>query len=229
MKALGIIHKGLFILFVPILCISMAINWEITTPQVYTYGFDKYDVVRATDLSRFELEDIAKEFVTYFQSSDEYLSTTVMEGGQLVPMFSREELIHFKDVKGLVKLNRNLMYVALGYVALSLIWWRRGRWLELGYVIMAGAGVSLGLLMVLVLGMMLRFDQLFLWFHLLGFSNDFWSAPGYMLKLFPWGFWYDISLFTVLVSSLLALIFGGLGFGLTRYIQKKSASLSKIP
>ncbi|HEY96432.1 MAG TPA: DUF1461 domain-containing protein, partial [Dehalococcoidia bacterium] len=58
-----------------------------------------------------------------------------------------------------------------------------------------GGGVTLVLILALWLGSLWDFDRLFHQFHLIAFSNDFWSAKGYMLKLFPGGFWYDIVLF----------------------------------
>ncbi len=226
MRVLGVIHKGIFIFCIPILCLSTAIGWEIVTPQVYTYGFDKYRVSETTDLYPYELKEIADELVTFFGSADDDLRVTIMKDGELVPLFTPEEAIHFQDVKGLIRLNRRLMLAALGYTALSIIWWRRKNLRQVGQVIMAGAGLTLGLLMALVLGVMLNFDQLFLKFHLISFQNDFWSAPGYMLKLFPIGFWYDIALFTVLVSSLLAVVIGGLGYGLMKFAGTRIANLS---
>lgn len=229
MKALGAVPRGIFILCIPILCLSMAISWEITTPRIYTYGFDKYHVSEIIEISHFELKDMAIEFANYFSSSKEELSTTIMtiwRDGELIPMFTADELIHFKDVQRLIRWDRYLICTALGYLVLSIIWWGRGNLIGLGRTLMAGAGLTLGLLLALVLGIIVNFDQLFLQFHIIAFRNNLWSAPGYMLKLFPVDFWYDIVLFTVLVSSLLAIFFGGLGFGLTKFARKRSHSPS---
>ncbi|MFH1638842.1 MAG: TIGR01906 family membrane protein [Chloroflexota bacterium] len=226
LRVIGVIHKGIFILSIPILCISMAIGWEITTPQVYTYGFDKYEVSKATDLSRNELAEIADDFAGYFKSSAEDIDITIMVDGAPAPLFTAEETIHFRDVKGLVHLNRNLMLAALGYILLSVVWlWRKDLG-QAGMLFMTGAGFTLALLLVLVLVGIVNFDRLFLLFHTTSFRNDFWSAPGYMLQLFPMGFWYDMALMTVLVSSMLALAFGGLGFGLMKFALKRGASHS---
>ena len=55
------------------------------------------------------------------------------------------------------------------------------------------------------------FNQIFLLFHQLSFSNDFWSTSGYMLMLFPGDFWFDAVL-AVLVSVVAgAFILGGIG------------------
>jgi len=51
------------------------------------------------------------------------------------------------------------------------------------------------------IGTLLNFDTLFYDFHLIAFSNSFWSAEGNMLLLFPGGFWYDAAIYIVIVSQ----------------------------
>ena len=76
--------------------------------------------------------------------------------------------------------------------------------------LLLGSGVTLGLILALWLGSLWNFDTLFHWFHLIAFSNDFWSAEGYMLKLFPGDFWYDATLYCVLEMAVAAVLLGAI-------------------
>jgi len=69
-------------------------------------------------------------------------------------------------------------------------------------------------MLVLGLSAMLNFDQFFLQFHLLSFSNEFWQLdPGqdYLIMLFPRGFWYDATLICAAATATGAAILGGVG------------------
>jgi uncharacterized membrane protein len=65
-------------------------------------------------------------------------------------------------------------------------------------------------MLVLWISTLVNFDSIFLRFHQLFFSNDFWSAEGYMLQLFPGGFWYDVTLICALGIAVSGAVIGGL-------------------
>jgi hypothetical protein len=88
----------------------------------------------------------------------------------------------------------------------------------------AGGGLTLALVLGLGLAAVIDFDWLFLRFHLLSFSNDYWSSSGYMPLLFPADFWYDMARFTGLIVGGLGLVLGGLGFGWLRFSRRHLAS-----
>ena len=74
--------------------------------------------------------------------------------------------------------------------------------------------VTLGLMLLLGLSTMLNFDQLFLQFHLLSFTNDFWlldPSRDYLIMLFPGGFWYDAMLCIAAATAVGAVLLGGTG------------------
>jgi uncharacterized membrane protein len=58
----------------------------------------------------------------------------------------------------------------------------------------------------------LDFEDLFLRFHYLVFTNPYWSAEGYMLLLFPEGFWLDAAMLVVAFMAGLAIVFGVASF-----------------
>ncbi|UCC16367.1 MAG: DUF1461 domain-containing protein, partial [Dehalococcoidales bacterium] len=194
----------------PFLLFAAAIGIAFNSLSLYEYGFDKYNVVSTTGLARTELVKSAETLISYFNSGEDYIELTVEKDGVEFELFTREESIHMKDVKGLVRLDYGVLigtlaYV-LGYTGICLYKRKRGGLIARNLLI--GSGVTLALIMALWLGSLWNFDKLFHQFHLIAFSNDFWSAKGYMLKLFPGDFWYDATLFCVLGMAASAVVLG---------------------
>ena len=96
-----------------------------------------------------------------------------------------------------------------GYAALfaAACAWRRA-WRRLARGVLFGGAATLVVLLLLGIGATIDFDWLFLQFHFLAFTNEFWSASGYMLLLFPGGFWYDAVVYCALAAAAIALILG---------------------
>jgi len=226
MKILGIIAKWLFILCLPFLLLTASLGWAVNSHWLYNYGFEKYSLVQTPELVEFDLEAIADELIDYFNSGEDYVSITITVDGDSFELFTPEETIHFKDVKGLIRLDYwvlggTLAYV-LAYAAVSLFWRRRKYWRQLAWAVFGGACLTLAFMLALGVGTLLGFDQLFWQFHQLFFSNEFWSAEGYMLLLFTEEFFYDAALFCALGSTGLALILGGASGGYLIFTRKRA-------
>ena len=216
MKVFHKVTKWLFILCLPLLLLSASIGGVANSPALYRYGFDKYEVSRTTGLSDAELDGAARGLINYFNSSEEYINVTVVKDGQTFSLFNEQEAIHLKDVKGLFRLD---YWVFLGTLLYSLayavffLWLGGRRRVALGLI--WGSGLTIGLMLLLGLSAMLNFDQLFLQFHLLSFTNEFWQldpSRDYLIMLFPGGFWYDATLFITSATGVGAVILGGLGY-----------------
>lgn len=213
LKILGIAARWLFMLCLPVLLLTASIGWAVNSHWLYNYGFQKYSVIQTPSLAEFDLEDIADELISYFNSDEEYISLIVVRDDESFRLFTAEEMIHFKDVKGLIWLDYWALlgtgiYV-LAYAGVSLFWQRRKYWRRLAWGVVGGSGITLALILALGLGVLLSFRQLFYQFHLLFFSNEFWSAKGYMLLLFRQSFFFDAALFCGGIIVGLAVISGG--------------------
>lgn len=218
MKILGFITNWLFILCLPVLLLTASIGVAINSLWLYQYGFAKYEISRTTGLAEAELDKAASGLISYFNSSEEYISLSVTKDGKSFELFNRREAIHLKDVKELFWLDYKVVATALiyvmGYVAANFFWKKDLRRLARGVV--KGSGLTLVLMLAIGLGTLLGFDQLFLQFHLISFSNEFWQldpTTDYLIMLFPQGFWYDTFLFCVIVTALGAIILGGAAAG----------------
>ena len=230
MGILSVIAKWLFILCLPFLLLTVSLGGAVNSLWLYKYGFSKYNVSQTTGLVGVELEKAARGLISYFNSDEEYISLTVVKDGQPFELFNQREVIHLKDVKGLIWLDYwvllgTLIY-ALGYAGVSLVWRRRRYWRQLAWGVIGGGGITLALMLALGLGTLLGFDQLFLQFHLISFTNPFWQLdPGkdYLIMLFPQGFWYDATLLCAVATVAGALILsGGAGVYLKKTKRQKA-------
>ena len=215
MKILGIIAKWLFILCLPLLLLSASIAGAANSISLYKYGFEKYNVSQTTGLAEAELKKAADGLIRYFNSDEEYIDLTVVKDGKPLVLFNEREVAHLRDVKGLFRLDYwillgTLIY-ALAYIGFNV--WRKD-WRQLAWGLAGGSGLTLGLMLALGAGALLNFNQMFLQFHLLSFTNELWlldPTKDYLIMLFPRGFWYDVTVFCAIATMIGALILGGVG------------------
>lgn len=225
MRVLGNIAKWLFIFSLPALLISAAVNFEFNSPWLYRNGFEKYNVSGATGLDKAELEQVARGLIGYFNSGDEYISLTVVKNGEHLELFNQREVMHLKDVKTLVQMNRSLLVGTAIYIGVyaSISLFRRGKQYrrQLAWSVFIGSIITLGIIVALGAGsMLLNFDELFTRFHFVAFTNDLWMldpATDYLIMLFPEGFWYDSA---VLLGQITAAAAGTLCVTSRLYLKR---------
>lgn len=234
MKALSLAARWLFILCLPVLLITASLAWAVNSLWLYEYGFQKYGVRQTLanyglELTNPEIKQIYAEFISYYNSDEPYVDLTVVRDGKPVKLLTPEETIHFRDVKGLVWLDYRVLIgtllYTLAYTGVSLF---RRKYRQLAGAVVGGSSLTLALMLALGLGTLLGFDQLFYKFHLVFFTNEFWSAEGYMLLLFPEPFFYDATLFFSLATVGLAIILGGISGSYLLLTRGKVPSLTKI-
>ena len=229
MRTLGIAAKGLLVLCLPILLLTASIGGAVNGLWLYKYGFEKYHIGQTTGLADSELEKAAAGLIGYFNSGEEYIDLIIIKDGEPFELFNQREVVHLKDVKGLIWLDYRLLAVTLLYVLVYLgvgLWWRKDR-RGLAWGVTGGSGLTLAMMVALGLGTLLSFDRLFLQFHLVSFANEFWlldPSRDYLIMLFPGGFWQDATLFIALGTVGMALILGGAAVGHLVFNRDRTAS-----
>lgn len=216
LKILSIIGKTLFILCVPCVLLFGNIGLVVNSSWFYTSEFDKYNVSQTTGLDKTQLEKAANGLISYFNSDEEYINLTVIKNGKPFVLFNQREIIHLKDVKGLIQLDYKvtlgtLIYV-LAYAGVSLFWQKRKHWRRLAWAVVGGSSLTLAILLALGIGSLLNFEQLILQFHLLSFANDFWMldpTKDYLIMLITYpGFLFDAVMLIGGISAGLAVVSG---------------------
>ena len=159
--ALRLAAVGLFIAVIPLFLISTNVRLIVNWPWLYSNGFDKYDIPSRTGIERAELISAGEQIRDYFNNDDELIDVRIFVGGILRSLFNNREILHMKDVKGLVQGVYTVqvltgLYIAAFVIAgLALDWRGFGRrltryleyggLLTIGLVVLAGVGVAGGL------------------------------------------------------------------------------------
>jgi integral membrane protein (TIGR01906 family) len=231
MRIVGIVTKWLFMLCLPILLLTASLSWAVNSLWLYKYGFEKYDISQVTGLADSELEKAATGLIGYFNSDEEYISLTVMKDGKPFELFNQREVIHLKDVKGLIWLDYRvllgtLVYV-LAYAGVCLFWRKPSYWRRLAWGVVGGGGITLALMLALGLETLFGFNSLFWQFHVISFSNEFWlldPTKDYLKMLFPDGYFYDVVSFCVLGVAGMAVILGGVAGGYLWFSRRRATA-----
>ncbi len=228
MKIRKAIFRWVFILCFPLLLLSSSLAICFNSQWMFNYGFEKYQVSQSTGLSTQNLAKIASSWTSYINSNKEYWDITINQDGKTFTLFTLDEQMHFKDVKALVKFDYLVLFLALilciGSTVLRLYPITRENTKQITKDILYGSLLSIALICVLAIASLFDFDALFLQMHYLLFSNNYWYAEGYMLELFPGGFWYDAAFISIGLMAGLALISGGIAFFSLRSAKRRHQS-----
>ncbi|MCY3637967.1 MAG: TIGR01906 family membrane protein [Chloroflexi bacterium] len=207
---------AIFVALIPLLLITSSVRFVINLPALYSYGFDRYDIAEYTRIERDDLIAAGKQFRDYFNNDDEDLIIRTYVGGVLVEsLYNAREIHHMRDVKALVRGVYLVQMLTLLYIATYIVvgfWLRRAEfWGMLGRDVSRGGKLTLVLVVVVGLLALVGFNQLFLLFHLISFSNDFWMLDprhDYLIAMFPQGVFFDATMFiafcTIAAAAVLA-------------------------
>ena len=228
MKIARSVSYWLFVCCVPIFILTSNIHCGVSMSKLYQYGFNKYQIDQVTGIDELELKMVARHLADYFNARIDSAQITVVKESEDFNLFNEREIVHLQDIRGLIKLDRWIQWGSLAIMiicSLVLLLRFRSTWRILGKGLYQGSLATLGFMIILALWAVFGFEQLFLLFHLISFSNQFWildPARDYLIMLFPEGFFYDVALFGFAAVMLQALVLGGIAFGILKSTGSKS-------
>ena len=214
-RALRVLAAGLAVTAVPIFLITTNVWLVINVPVLYSYGFDRYNIVEWTGIERDELLSAGRQVRDYFKNDEGLLDVRVFVQGVRRSIYNEREILHMRDVKSLVKAVYSAqqitgIYLVL-FAAVGLAIFRRPFLAPLVRLLRLGGMATLGLVLLVGFGSILGFDRLFHTFHLISFSNDLWQLDprtDMLIRMFPQGFFFDatiaIAVLTLVESAILA-------------------------
>lgn len=193
---------GLFILAIPLFLITTSVQVIAGDLGFYQAGFSKYNISDRTRLPPAELTKAAQAFIHYFESDDEWLIVTVTDrSGRTFPLFNQRELLHMRDVQGLMHLVWRLQILAglwiVAYGVVRFLRFRDSAIPDLRHLAVWGGVAALTTVAGLGGLSLLDFEAVFIQFHLLSFTNDLWLLDpdrDYLIMMFPAGFFLDATL-----------------------------------
>ena len=223
-RALGRLAIVLFIIAIPTFLVTSDVRWTFNELRLYKYGFEQYNVVRTTGLDMGQLMLVARDIRDYFNSSQELLDVKVSIGGEERALFNQGEILHMRDVKGLVRGVYRLQEATGAYIvayAVVVLLATRGRSARaLTGRVMVGSLLTVGLLAFGGLASLVGFDRLFDQFHVLSFSSGTYTFDpryNYLTRLFTEGFFLQATLFIALSAVVQALLLALGAWGIRRW------------
>ncbi len=218
MRILGTLARYLFLLCFPIFLFTTSLRYAVNEIRLYEYGYDKYNVGQRTDMDRGEYLDAVAGLIDYFNSKGEL---------EDLDFLNEREVAHLWDVRNLIQLCYRLGEITLlyliGYAAIRYARWRGASWPSFARAIAWGSGITIALLVLLGVGMLFDFDELFWQFHVISFPNELWimTASDYLPRMFPQGFFYDATLLIAAVTAAEAMVTGGVAAGYLALRRRK--------
>ena len=184
------------------------------SPYLYSYGFQKYGIESVTGIEMGQLELAGEKIRDYFSNDQDYLVIDIERQGQKIKnLYNQREILHMKDVKNLIQLIYSIqIWSLLLFITLILIGFLSIRLRKFSNVIDPiswGGGLTLGIAAVVGILSLFGFQRLFLFFHLVSFDNDLWildPTRDYLIMMFPQGFFFDATVFIVVLTLGQALL-----------------------
>jgi integral membrane protein (TIGR01906 family) len=192
---------AIFSVALAVFLLTSGVRWVTLGESFYLDEFAKYHISRVTGLSNDELAKVARAFVTYFQSEPGRLDVVVNLPEGPTRLLNEREIIHMEDVQLLVQKILRLWTLSLAMLILSGIVIVAVDRETAGRAVLIASAIG-GALAVFVIGALgvaslIDFERLFLQFHFMSFSNDFWlldPRTDRLIQLYPEGFFYDSAL-----------------------------------
>ena len=214
LRFLCILRSTLIVLIVPLLLVTTNVRLVADSPYLYSYGFQKYGIESVTGIEMGQLELAGEKIRDYFSNDQDYLVIDIERQGQKIKnLYNQREILHMKDVKNLIQLIYSIqIWSLLLFITLILIGFLSKRLRKFSNVIDPiswGGGLTLGIAAVVGILSLFGFQRLFLFFHLVSFDNDLWildPTRDYLIMMFPQGFFFDATVFIVVLTLGQALL-----------------------
>lgn len=206
----------LFVVALPVALVAANVRVLFTAQPLYTFAVEQYDVPAVTGIPRAEIDRSMAEIRDYFTNDQQLLRITATdERGRTNPLFTPREVIHMRDVKGLVQgiLRGGQVAGAFAvlYAAVVALARRRAGWRSLARLTRGSMLGALALAAAFSVAALTGFDRLFTRFHELSFSNDLWQLDprqDRLVQMFPQDFWLvsTVLLAGMTIVEMLALL-----------------------
>ena len=226
-KISWLILSALLIVVLPIWLVTSNVRWAVNDLNLYSFGFNKFNIQGRTGISNQELMSAASQIRSYFNNKEENLNVTVEIAGVSRNIYSPKEIAHMRDVKDLIQGVYRLQEITSLYIViliiLGIILRRLTVWKPLARACMYGGICTLSLVALIGILSVIDFGRLFVAFHLVSFSNDLWlldPSRDMLIRMFPQGFFMDATMLIALATILEALVISGVGYWLLRWSRK---------
>jgi integral membrane protein (TIGR01906 family) len=230
MKGTWVVVGWLVPVALMLLLVTSNVRFTANSLSLYEALFDRNHVPARSGLPMPELLGVGQQIQDYFGSDTEPLVVTAAVNGVELELFEVDEVSHMSDVKQLFLKTYRLQAgasVALVLASAAAAYHYRKRALDpLSLWVQRGAIISATTIVVIGGASVVAFDEVFLLFHKLGFPQGnflFDTRNDYLVRVFPLGFWEDMTLLIGLLTLLEAAALYGLGLTVPRLARRRKA------
>ncbi len=217
----------LLTLVLPIWLVTSNVRWAVNDLNLYSFGFEKFNIEGRTGISNQELMNAARQIRSYFNNKEENLNVVVEIAGVNRNIYNSKEIAHMRDVKDLINGVYRLQEITSLYIViliiLGIITRRLTVWKSLVRACIYGGICTLALVILIGILSAVDFGRLFVAFHLVSFSNDLWlldPSRDMLIRMFPEGFFMDATMLIAFATIVEAVVVSGIGYGLLRWSRK---------
>lgn len=206
MKAANIIFLIIWIIFVPILIISVTVNVLASSEILYSWGFKENQIASKTGINESQLTEISRSMTRYLAGKSDSPQVEVVINGNTRLLYNEKELMHLQDVRDIVRLFQLLQKITLVVLIISGVLLVILKTRAIFWGALLGSLICIVIISVIIVWSILDFRSLFYLFHIISFSNDLWlldPTKDYLIMLFPQEFFHRAAI--IMVSIILAI------------------------
>ncbi|MBM3939748.1 MAG: DUF1461 domain-containing protein [SAR202 cluster bacterium] len=201
-----------------LLLVTTSVRVAANSASLYMWLFERHGVAASTGIDEAGLRSVAAQVRDYFNSGQESLRVVAPVRGVNTELFRADEVSHMRHVKVLMRRAFATQLLAAGFLAITGLVLvhrlRRGALPHVAAWLRRGALLTVGLVAGIGLVSLVAFDPLFTLFHRIAFPQGNWTfdpRTSYLVRVFPFGFWQDITIAIAgmtLLGSAVSLVAG---------------------
>ena len=205
-----------------LMLVTSNVRFATGSLPVYDALFDRHGVAARTGITPEGLRGVGRQIQDYFTSEAEPLRVRAEVQGVERDLFGADEVSHMADVKVLFLLTFSVQGASAMFLllvtGLGVYAFRRAVSETLAVWLRRGSLITAGVIAVLGIAALVAFDPLFTLFHNLAFpqGNFLFPRTADLVRVFPFGFWRDITLLIGAMTLLEAAALYAVGVALRR-------------
>jgi integral membrane protein (TIGR01906 family) len=224
MKIIKNIALWILVICFPLLLISSALGILVNNIGTYNYIINEYKVTLVTAIDEQQLREIYQHWIDYYNHRADTPQFEYRDSrGEYHQLLSEKEVVHLQDVRGLMQLDYTVItviFVLIIISALIMVLLDKTRWQYLARAIFRGGALTVGLFIIMIFLSICCFDQIFILFHQISFTNEFWildPSRDYLIMMFPGGFFSDVVIIMSCAILAVAVICGGISAAILKW------------
>lgn len=205
-----------------LLLVTSNVRFAVGSLPVYEALFDRHGVAARTGITPDGLRGVGRQIQEYFASEAEPLRVRAAVEGVERDLFGADEVSHMADVKALLRLTFSVQGASAMFLllvtGLAAYAFRRALFETLAVWLRRGPLITGGVIATLGVAALVAFDPLFTLFHNIAFpqGNFLFPQTADLVRVFPFGFWRDMTLLIGAMTLLETAALYGAGLLLRR-------------